>query len=680
MRAALFPRSSVCNTLLANPATSNPPRPVYPVSSKGKRAKSPPKLVPVAEDTETADDAVAEDDNSPLLPEFYRYVKSSIEQYPDKVVLIQVGGFYELYDFFPEFEEITDTLALKRSKKKVANGELQFAGFPLIAVPTNVGKLLQRGKSVVVIKEVRTSKEEKQYRQARLATRVVDRIITPGTAVEEEWCDTSRNNYALAIAGEEVENGVVRVGLSWCDVSTGEFLVTDATIPSLREHLARIQPAEVLLGADTKQRFPQLSNLFVESGVAGLRVSHVHFKPSATQSAIRSLMSQAGTVSDRERWKAFRDFTLGEKTAAGLLVKTLTENYQNNKNVHLFAPERYVAREVMVVNAATMGALEIRRSMKGEKKGTLVAEVDKTKTAAGARLLLSRLVAPSLSIFEINRRLDILQLFYNHTNLREQVRIFLSDCKDVERSFQRMHFGDSRPDDILRLLTTMKAAQSISHLILLEISSGRVLKKIESSVKGVLGRIHDFEQLVRESEGVVEETVPDGNEVLLGTIRWGVDEGLDEAREELGELQGEREALLRKVSEVLKAKENIKLVVDKDGPCIEVGRIRQGSDLAHVQRVVHADVLFKMLPPPARKKDVLRIRYEVWTDLYEDIAAKEEELKEMEEDIFRGIIDKWKSRADHIGQTCKALAEIDVSAGLALHARDHEFVRPVVVN
>ncbi|KAJ3043383.1 hypothetical protein HDV00_005081 [Rhizophlyctis rosea] len=657
------------------------PEPVKAKPKPRKRTRKDTEMAPPAttnqlEVTESTDEVPDTDlaSDTSYLGEFLSWVRELYQRYPHKVVLVQVGSFYELYEFCDQYDEAIYTLGIKRAKKQLkgegdAKRELQFGGFPTDGLPSYAAKLVSNGFSVVIVNQDGPMARGKSARQG-LVPRTVDRIMTAGTIVEDELINSIQNSYVLAVVVDKAG----RVGLSWCDVSTGDFSVAECDVGEIQNHIARIQPVEVLLDPQVQDNFPDVAELFATENFRGTtRITPDQTTPTTRKEALEKMMSQEGSKVHRERWKTFKSYSQMERDAAGSLVTYILENYVR-ANIRLAAPTRYDSSETMLLNSFALSALEIRRSLRGDVKGSLLKEIDRTKTAAGARLLAARLLAPSTSIEEINRRLDIVQLFDENPHLTSDVQKLLTECKDIERSLQRIEFDRGRPDDLLRIMETLKAVERVR---------GRIRAELGGGVgEEVVGRFRDFGELIEESEGVLEGVLPKGSEVVLGTVRSGVVEELDLLRGRREELDGEKVGLRKRLEEVIGFPDEVFELNDgmekRDKPFIIATKVKNDTDEKHILKVIEEASDMEKLTPT--RKNTVRFRWEAWTELANKIEETVENMRAIERDMFDKEIDKWRGRADEIFDTCKALAEVDVSAGLAQHALDHQFVRPILTD
>ncbi|CAM6054809.1 unnamed protein product [Sphagnum tenellum] len=442
------------------------------------------------------------------------------------ILLVQVGSFYEIYDHSGYLDEIAGLLRLKiASHKSNRDRKMRFAGVPVIKVRDYLQTLLKSGKTVALVDQVGRDEANK----SKLFKREVTRVFTPGTVIDEDLFDGSENNFIMTISCDESVTSD-RLGLAWLDVSTGEFLVADSDLATFEEHLGRIQPREVVCDETTQQKHPRL--------IDSLRMRsdqfHITFQPREidAKQLLIGLMTRCGNeqapsedqISDDTSSSTIGKFPPLQIQAAGSLLGYLQKSLILPP---IFAiPTKFEAEKVMHIDAVTQQALEITRSYKdGSRKGSLLKEVDATKTAAGSRLLTSRLNSTFLS----------------------DIRHMLSDVKDTERALQRIHCGKGLPADYTTLMATLRIGCDII---------ARLRRRRQQPVHDQASSASNAKALnVLMSNLAVSEQLSEDCDVLfndnntdisdIDAIRTGLSEQLDTLRAQYRQLEQRKENLLK---------------------------------------------------------------------------------------------------------------------------------------
>lgn len=396
---------------------------------------------------------------------------NNVRKFNDCVVLTRVGDFYEMY--FDQVDQYAHLVNLKKAKRATALGDVAMAGFQYGQLDRYLKMFVQDlGKQVAISEQIRLPETERlQKAGAPMYDRKVTRVVTAGTLIDENFMDPFENNYLLGVhidgvtadqlkTGQALDqyNRTAKVGLSWVDLSSGDFYTQSGDLTSLASVVARIGPREIVLdssfenaGSSTLQRL---------LGNAG---HSIHFEASST------------TVDSVEDWSDMLEspvpedeqsvFTFSE-VAAGSLILEYIRGRLLDTSIKLQPPVRRSPDEYMVVDKQSLRGLEIRQTLKdGLTQGSLLQTMRRTVTKSGARLLSQRLVSPSLSLTTINDRLDLVQEFRYRDALRENVQGLLRKTSDTFRLLQRFSIGKGDADDMIGLAKTIAVMQQTTEVL-----------------------------------------------------------------------------------------------------------------------------------------------------------------------------------------------------------------------
>ena len=454
---------------------------------------------------------------------------------PDHILLVQVGMFYEIYGAY--VDEIASILGLRIGIHKGAEGSdhrfSRFAGFPTVSLRTHLDVLLKSGKTVAICDQVKQPSSDYIYRK-------VTRIVTPGTMVDDSDLDVD-NNFLLSVFPQRQSNktGSSKFGLAYLDVSTGEFNISSsASIKSLANDLNRIQPKEIVIPTFAHLQRPEIAQVIKETLPSAL----LSVKPDSffvSQDAIAHLSDvvvsndPAKAIFQSDALKGFKPL---QAEAAGGLLSYLSETFPSAKP-SIQSPEEVQTDQVLQLDSTSLSALEITKTQReGNKRGSLLSVLDSTKTAAGHRLLHARVKAPSTNLTEINRRLDLIAIFYADSYLTAKVSSSLSDCKDIERALQRIHLGSGAPSDLANIVHTLARSMSLKQCISekmerMSSATDTASERERRSLHGLFQGLGDFDKIVSKLQGLISEEATTQNKIsALGVIQKGASSLLDTER------------------------------------------------------------------------------------------------------------------------------------------------------
>jgi DNA mismatch repair protein MutS len=401
--------------------------------------------------------SVATDDSgsgTPKAPDELGRVTPMMEQYieikaanPDCLLFYRMGDFYEL--FFDDAETASRALGIMLTKRgKHLGRDIPMCGVPIERADEYLHRLIALGHRVAVCEQLEDPAEARKRGAKSVVRRDVVRLVTPGTLTEDSLLDAKRNNYLLALARSRASSGENRFALGWIDISTGEFRVAECDRASLGAEIARIEPGEIIV-SDALYADTELAP-FLRSLPAATPLTRDVFDGATAERRLASFFDVATTA-------AFGTFSRLELAAAAA-VATYVERTQLGKRPPLSVPAREAAGATLQIDQATRGNLELVRTLGGERRGSLLAAIDRTVTAAGSRLLAQRLAAPLTDPAEIAHRLDAVGTFVNDGAIRNEVRGGLKAVPDLARALSRIVVGRGGPRDLAAIRDGIFAA------------------------------------------------------------------------------------------------------------------------------------------------------------------------------------------------------------------------------
>ena len=380
---------------------------------------------------------------SPMMAQYL----SIRDAHPGYLLFYRMGDFYEV--FFEDAVKAAETLNITLTKRGQHGGDpIPMAGVPVKSHEVYLERLIQAGHKVAICEQMESPAEAKKRSGKTLVARDVVRMVTPGTLTEDTLLDARRHNFLAALAES---NG--KLGLAWLDLSTGRFETESLSIDLLAEALARIEPKELIVPDRLLEREAMRASLAeTEATITDLPLARFD-----SGNAERRLKKTFGVDSI----DGFGVFDRAEIAAAGVLVDYIDAT-QKGHVPRLDPPVRFQPGRVMLIDPATRRSLELFRTQSGERKGSLLAAIDRTVSSAGARLLAGWLAAPSTDAAMIEARQNAVALFHDHDGLAQDMTAALLSAPDLARALSRLALGRGGPRDLAAVGRGLEAAAAVS--------------------------------------------------------------------------------------------------------------------------------------------------------------------------------------------------------------------------
>ena len=430
---------------------------------------------------------------TPLMKQYFEMK----QKHPDAVLLFRVGDFYETFsDDAIATSEILGITLTRRANGSASSVEL--AGFPHHALDTYLPKLVRAGKRVAICEQLEDPKLTKT-----LVKRGITELVTPGVTLNDNVLDHRTNNFLAAISFGRKETGI-----SFLDLSTGEFLVAQGDIRYIDKLLSNFEPKEILVERGSRQKVS-------ESFSGRYLINELDDWVFTAQSANERLLKQFGTKS----LKGFGIVDMPDAVIAAGAVLQYLDITRHSDARHITRISRIEQDHYVRIDRFTARNLELIDSFNPDGK-SLLGVLDHTVTPAGARLLHRWLMFPLKDHKAINNRLDIVEFFFRNPEVRESIREQLEQIGDLERLTSKLTFSRISPRELVSLRNALTALGPIRQLCL---ESG-----IEPLVE--IGRnIHPATEL----RDRIAATIVDDAPIAINrgqVIREGYDSELDELR------------------------------------------------------------------------------------------------------------------------------------------------------
>src|SRR6266540_4279684 len=387
---------------------------------------------------------MSSEDVTPIRQQYLEIKK----EFPNAIVFFRLGDFYETFD---EDAELTarelDIVLTSRAVGKGVRAPL--AGIPYHAVENYLARLIEKGYHVAICEQVGETPIK------GLFPRKVVRVVTPGTVTEPGLLPGDSNNYLASVVLSDGSSSSSTAGhqyaaVSYVDITTGEFAVTELPIEALRAELTRLHPAEIL--------YPDNQNL--NDGIQAHKTSYPawRFEPGKCEETLLSHF-KASTL----QGFGIKGHSLAMR-AAGAIIQYLKDTQPDALRL-LTSLRSYSINEFMTLDAATRRNLELDQTLRGEHKGSLLGTLDQTVTPMGKRMIHQWVSQPLLSVERIKRRQNGVQYFFDDGMKRAELRAALKPLADLERLVNRVLAGYAQPRDLLAMRDTLARIPSIMNII-----------------------------------------------------------------------------------------------------------------------------------------------------------------------------------------------------------------------
>ena len=596
-------------------------------------------------------------EKSNLTPAMVQYMELK-KAHQDYLLFYRMGDFYEL--FFEDAITASKALDIALTKRGKADGkDVPMCGVPFHAYESYMAKLIKQGFKVAICEQMEDPLEAKKRGYKAIVRRDVVRLVTPGTITEDTILDSRKNNYLLCLAKI---NDVF--GLAWIDLSTGVFytqlLEVNAQNEASELHTAidRLAPSEILV-ADTLLQNSELFHLLNEYKEKLSVLPQARFNSGNAEKRILEFY-QVNTLD------SFGSFSKAEISAAGILLDYV-ENTQKGKMPRISRPVKILSSKYMEIDAATRHNLDL---LEGPRGSTLISVLDRTVSGAGARLLVNRLANPLLDVKEINERLDVVDFFLQHQDVRENVRLVLKSCPDIERAVSRLGVGRGGPRDLLSIGVTLGSLPKLKTLVE-TFKAIDVVDELPAAISKILRKFGDHSMLVNMLANALWVEDRTNDLPLLARdgdfIKAGYSPELDAVRDLKNKghnyiLNLQSKYVEQTGIEHLKIKYNNVIGYFIEIPNKEAASVIANPEFIHRQSVLNA----------------ARFTTVELTELENQIRGAADKALALELAIFDNLVHSILLAADDITRTANALAELDVGAALADLAIENNYCRPEI--
>ncbi|EFE34750.1 uncharacterized protein ARB_06513 [Trichophyton benhamiae CBS 112371] len=700
----------------------------YPIISwRGAKTKSAARLSDLAQGPLESKKPLAPfTDDVPQYPAVVQGAKYNMQKFPNCVLLTRVGNFYELY--FHQAEEYASLLNLKLAYKKTAVGPVPMAGFPYFQLDRFLKTLVQEmKKNVAISEEFANDAAAKAKAGGLMFDRKVARIVTPGTLIDEKFIDQYQNNYLLSIhvdpslnslqsgTDDQVTRGQLNclpdsdiIGLSWLDLSTGDFLTQVTSPQMLASAITRIGAREILVDQGIEEPLrSELEALVVQE--------HQPITYFQSPKNIQPLSEWNPSFDSPISSEVASMFTPQEVSACQMVLEYVRKQIKQT-DVRLQPPRRKVAEDSMSIDRNCLRGLEILETARdGFGKGSLLHAVRRTSTSSGARLLRERLIS----------------LLLEDEDLRENIMRLLKRSYDTQRLVQKFSLGRGLPDDLICLSRAIDASGDIKSILeqkLTAVESKAAAEGDISSSKSIRPLLHRFnlhgpgelsrsiqdsidEEMLLQKQRVEEDAaagdsalahdvlLSEGSDADLNAMPKKVKDskgdgpkgpsGPDSPSDTAWIMRPDASKILRNLHDALenlyseKAKLTKRLQQTLDTAQLS---LKWTPGLGHIVHMKGTKAMKKSLEDlgvtrtVSSSKSTRSFYLPSWTQLGAKLESMKQQIRVEEQHIFKRLRHMVILNLVKLRRNASVLDELDVACSFAALAKEQGMVRPIVNN
>ncbi len=593
---------------------------------------------------------------TPMMKQFFDFKA----KYPEALLLFRCGDFYETYcdDAVVAAQILGITLTHRNNGAGVKGDEM--AGFPHHALDTYLPKLIRAGKRVAICDQLEDPKLTK-----KLVKRGITELVTPGVAMQDTVLNYKENNFLCA-----VHFGKAACGVSFLDISTGEFLCGEGTYDYVEKLIGNFQPKEVLYDRDHKKDFER----FFGVRLVTFELDDWVF---TEQTAHQKLFKHFNVKS----LKGFGvDHLKSGVVAAGAILQYL-EQTLHTQIAHITTLSRIEEERYVRLDKFTVRSLELISTMQEDGK-SLLDVIDHTVTPMGGRLLRRWVVFPLKEEKQINQRLDIVEYFFRDPDFRYSIDNHLQRIGDLERIVSKVATGRVSPREIVQLKTALKAIEPIKNACLATsgLTAGTVAghsaeipddtSADTSAGTSALVRVGERLDLCAALRDRIEREIQNDPPQMVqkgGVIRNGVNAELDE---------------LRNIA--YSGKDYLLQIQEREAQQTGIASLKIGYNNVFGYYLEVRNTYKDKVPQEwVRKQTLAQAERYITQELkeYEEkILGAEDKILSLEQQLFTELVVYAQQFIQQIQQNANVLAHLDCLLSAAKAAEEHHYVRPVIDN
>lgn len=552
-------------------------------------------------------------------------------KYPDALLLFRVGDFYETFGSDAiKASEILDIILTKRGAG--SESETELAGFPHHSLNTYLPKLVKAGERVAICDQLEDPKKTK-----KIVKRGVTELITPGVSLNDEVLSSKTNNFLASVYYGDI------IGVSFLDISTGEFLTSQGDINYVSKLLQNFRPSEVLISKQKRLQFnkdfgSEFHDFYLEDWIFQFNYANEslceHFQTNSLKGfGVDNLSS--GLV------------------ASGAILHYLKET-QHNKIKHITSIERVHEEDFVWMDKFTINNLELYHS-NNQNAVTLIQIIDKTISPMGGRLLKRWISFPLKSLIEIKKRHEIVNYFFCNERELENLQNQLKEVGDLERLISKVATGRVNPREVVQLKNSLERVTLIKQ---------QVFQVNNDSLSKLASKISDCKTLCDKIKSILNDDAPVN--ILKGnSIRSSSDEKL---------------SMLRDIT--INGKKYLDEMLERESKETGINSLKIASNNVfgyYIEvRNTHKD---KVPEHWIRKQTLVNAERYVTEELKEyeqKILGAQDQILKIEQEIFSNLIFWMHQFINQVKTNASLIAQLDCLSAFGYLAKQNKYVLPEI--
>lgn len=573
------------------------------------------------------------------MQEQYQKIKS---EYQDFIILFRLGDFYETFN--EDAIKISKVLGITLTSRGKDENKTPLAGIPYHSLGNYMPKIVEAGLKVVIAEQM------EEPIPGKLVERRVTKVITPGTVMDENSLDSSKNNYIACVYRYKNKNAIQYL-FAYSDLSTGLLNVFDSVSANqLKLELNKINPSEILVSKKDLEFVKELSNKSVEI---------VDDNKFEIKYASECLLNQLGVLTTK-------GFGINDDDpviiVSGVLVSHLKE-CQKGELKHIKSLKKYAYSDFMQLDPETIRNLELVYSSGGNDQNTLYAVLNKCSTAMGKRNLRRWLIYPLINKDKLEDRLDSVQFFFERPILVNDVDSILNNISDIERICGRIGTSSANPRDLIALKNSLV---SILQIIDILSTNENLPNRLKALSNKFLETDSEIKSCIESTIQTIEEAIdnePSASLSEVGIIKKGFNQEIDEIR-----------SLRQNTKQILTQMQADE--ISKTG--ISTLKISFNQVFGYYIEVTKTNIS-KIPEHYIRKQTLANAERYIIPELKvleEKILSSEEKLIKLEQEVYFQIRNKIAETIAEVLETAEIVAEIDSLLSFAKSAKENRYTKP----
>lgn len=567
---------------------------------------------------------------TPLMAQYFK-MKS---QHPDAILLYRVGDFYET--FGSDAVTISNVLGIILTKRNNGGVDIELAGFPFHSLDLYLPKIVRAGFRVAICEQL-----EKPSKEKKIVDRGVTDVITPGVTIDDALLDRKSNNYLCSVHF----TGRGHHGISFLDISTGDFLVSEGNTDTIFKLIESFTPSEIIHSKGyTKLLDDQFGDKYYRYAID---------EWVFTEDFTREKLLDKFAVTNLKGFGI--DEMIQAQVAGGASIYYLGTT-KNDRLSHITSVHRIQSDDFVWLDRFTIRNLELIHSFHETGK-SLLQVIDQTSTPMGARMLKKWVLMPLISVSKINERLDAVEYLIKESYLALDVDSFIKRIGDLERIVSKLSMAKVAPRELIQLGEAIAMTNEIKQLF----NENEVL---------LLGHLSGHLHTCDAARNMIEKSIRQDPPSMIskgGVIKEGFNADLDELRN-----------LIKNSKQILLELQN------KEAEKTGIANLKIGFNgvFGYFFEVTNKYKDQNLIPSHWVRKQTLSNAERYITDelkvLEDKILNAEEKIQELEESLYNQLIQNLMGFIDVLQHNAKVIAQLDCLISFAKQASRNQYCKPVI--